>query len=535
MGGLIADKWKRKNKSSQLQGGGCCSGNSRCKLKVCTILFICFLFFSIKYYSLPTSISISRSRSRSESKEALVGAGDYPQCTTQNKNRPTPDSLKWLPKAEKYMWFAPHSGFSNQVGELKNALIIAAILNRTLIIPPILDHHAVALGSCPKFRVQPAHELRNSVWDHVIHLMQSSRYVSIADVIDLSELISSSLVKTVDFRVFASLWCGLDIGLSCSGNLCHSLSRSVKARGSSRTCGFLFSGLETNLPLCVYGVEEDCRTTVWTYQQESDNALDSFQPDDSLRKKKKIDFIRKRRNIESVLGPGSIADHATVLLFGTLFSAPYKDSELYIDIHEAPKDERIQSLLHNIEFLPFTPEIISAGKEYAQRKIKNPFLCAQLRLLDGQFKNHWETTFSVLKDKLNDLQRQFQGTSKPTNIFLMTDLPAINWTGTLIGDLATDFKAYKLHTLKEKDDFTVNTAKSLMSREYGFRSGFLPSFLKNVSKNEEYRSKVLPDILLYIEETVCSCAPLGFVGTAGSTIADNVEKMRKHNVCFLSS
>lgn len=532
--GLTADKWKRKNKSSQFQGGGSgSSSGSRCKLKVCTILFICFLFFSIKYYSLPTSISISRSRS--ESKEALVGAGEYPQCTTQNKNTPTPDSLKWLPKAEKYMWFAPHSGFSNQVGELKNALIIAAILNRTLIIPPILDHHAVALGSCPKFRVQPAHELRNSVWDHVIHLMQSSRYVSIADVIDLSELISSSLVKTVDFRVFASLWCGLDIGLSCSGNLCHSLSRSVKARSSSRTCGFLFSGLETNLPHCVYGVEEDCRTTVWTYQQKSDNALDSFQPDDNLKKRKKIDSIRKRRNIDSVLGPGSIADHATVLLFGTLFSAPYKGSELYIDIHEAPKDERIQSLLHNIEFLPFTPEIINAGKEYAQRKIKNPFLCAQLRLLDGQFKNHWETTFSVLKNKLNDLQRQFQGTSQPTHIFLMTDLPAINWTGTLIGDLAADFKAYKLYTLNEKDNFTLNTAKRLMGREYGFRSGFLPSFLKNVSKNEEYRSKVLPDILLYIEETVCSCAPLGFVGTAGSTIADNIEKMRKHNLCSLSS
>jgi len=140
----------------------------------------------------------------------------------------------------------------------------------------------------------------------------------------------------------------------------------------------------------------------------------------------------------------------------------------------------------------------------------------------------------VLKDKLNDLQGQFQGTSKRTNIFLMTDLPAINWTGTLIGNLAADSKAYKLHTLNEKDDFTVNTAKNLMSREYGFRSGFLPNFLKNVSKNEEYHSKVLPDILLYIEETICSCASLGFVGTAGSTIADNIEQMRKHNVCSLS-
>ncbi|XWS62017.1 hypothetical protein CRYUN_Cryun07bG0174800 [Craigia yunnanensis] len=55
---------------------------------------------------------------------------------------------------------------------------MAGILNRTLIVPPILDHHAVALGSCPKFRVQSPKEIRIFVWDHVIELIGSGRYDS---------------------------------------------------------------------------------------------------------------------------------------------------------------------------------------------------------------------------------------------------------------------------------------------------------------------------------------------------------------------
>ncbi|RCH77681.1 hypothetical protein CU097_002075, partial [Rhizopus azygosporus] len=37
---------------------------------------------------------------------------------------------------EKYLAYLPHSGLSNQRIELANALLLAAILKRTLIIPP---------------------------------------------------------------------------------------------------------------------------------------------------------------------------------------------------------------------------------------------------------------------------------------------------------------------------------------------------------------------------------------------------------------
>ncbi|KAL7212861.1 hypothetical protein ACSBR2_015537 [Camellia fascicularis] len=152
---------------------------------------------------------------------------------------------------------------------------MAAILNRTLIIPLVLDHHAIVLDSCPKFRVLSPNQLRFAVWNHTSELIPSRR-----------------------------------------------------------------------------------------------------QPDEQLKKKKKISYVRKRQDVYQTLGPGSRAELATVLEFGSLFTAPYKGSELYIDIHESPRDQAMQSLTEKISFLPFVLEIMSAWKEFASKTIKSPFLCA---------------------------------------------------------------------------------------------------------------------------------------------------------------
>lgn len=432
------------------------------------------------------------------------------------------------------MWYAPHSGFSNQLSEFKNAILMAAILNRTLIVPPILDHHAVALGSCPKFRVLSPNDLRFAVWNHSIDLLRNRRYVSMADIIDLSSLESDSTVRVIEFREFVSNWCGLNIGDICSES--NIVGRRVaRIRGQSgklalleelRQCGLLLSGYRGSVNNCFYALDEDCRTTVWTYHSDGeDGALDSFQPDDQLKQKKKISFVRRRRDVYKALGPGSKAESAVVLAFGSLFTAPYKGSESHIDIHEARKDKRIQSVIEKTDYLPFVPEIINAGKEFALQKIKAPFLCAQLRLLDGQFKNHWRASFMALKQKLESIK---QNSHLPIHIFVMTDLPMSNWTGSYLGDLSKDTDGFKLFVLREHDDLVVKTAKKIMNveRAKSFNSVSAASkILKNCDDQQ------LPDILLYVEESVCSCASLGFVGTAGSTIAESIDLMRKYSTC----
>lgn len=469
-------RWKKKNSHR----------SSVLSISILTLLFFLFLFVSYKHF--PKPLYPVRSPTVR-----------FAQCGG-------------LTLGEKFLWYAPHSGFSNQLSEFKNAILMAAILNRTLIVPPVLDHHAVALGSCPKFRVLAPNEIRLSVWDHEIELIRSRRYISMADIIDLSSMVSASVIKTIDFRVFVSLWCGLNINFACF----NESDTHSSVLDNLKECGSLLSGHEGNIDNCLYTSQEDCRTTVWTYQQNNEDILDSFQPDQQLQKKKKISYVRKRRDVYKTLGPGSEADSATVLSFGSLFTAPYKTSELYIDIHESPTDARIQSFIKKIEFLPFVPAIMSAGKEYGSKIIKAPFLCAQLRLLDGQFKNHWKATFAALKQKVESLKEK--GTL-PIHIFVMTDLPKGNWTGNYLGNLARDVDSFKLYFLREEDELVIRTAKTVVAAE----------------TENSCPSRVLPDILLYIEEAVCSCASFGFVGTAGSTIADSIESMRKFGACSSQS
>lgn len=346
-----------------------------------------------------------------------------------------------------------------------------------------------------------------------------------ADIVDISSLVSSSVVKAIDFRVFVSVWCGLDADFACFDKASSSSSLSDRLK----QCGSLLSGLDGSKDNCVYPVQEDCRSTVWTYQKGEDGMLDSFQPDEQLKKRKKISYVRTRKDIFKTLGPGSKADSASVLAFPSLFTAPYKKSQSYIDIQDAPKDKRIQILIERIEFLPFVPEILGAGKDYALNTIRAPFLCAQLRLLDGQFKNHWKTTFSGLQQKLESLRLKGP---LPVHIFLMTDLPRGNWTGTYLGNLIKDTVNFKLYFMGEKDSLVTQTAKNLAASGRGLKFGLAPKSSGEVNyTRKKCSSQRLPDVLLYLEEAVCSCASLGFVGTSGSTIAESIELMRKNGVC----
>ncbi|KAB2632431.1 hypothetical protein D8674_028678 [Pyrus ussuriensis x Pyrus communis] len=438
-------------------------------------------------------------------------------------------SLSTSPKCpslggEKFLWYAPHSGFSNQLSEFKNALLMAAILNRTLLVPSVLDHHAVALGSCPKFWLLSPIEIRISVWNHTVELIRSGRNVSMADNVDISSLVSSSLVRVVDFRVFISSWCSVNVDFACYNELAAHASVLYRLK----QCESLLSGMDGDAK-CLYAVNEDCRTTVWTYQNgNEDGALDSFQPDEQLKKKKKISYVRKCRDVYNAFGPGSEAESATLLAFGSLFTAPYKGLELHISIHEALSDRRIQTLIDKIGFLPFKPEIISAGKKFAHDIRRAPFLCAQVRLLDGQFKNHWKATFSKLKQTLDGLTQS----PLPIPIFMMTNVPESNWTGTYLGELVKDSHQFKLFFLKEKDKLIIQTGKRIVDASHGMKFG---TFLKNHDRTGQVKKRCppgLPDVLLYIEKNICSCASLGFVGTAGSTIAEIIESMRKVGACY---
>jgi hypothetical protein len=73
--------------------------------------------------------------------------------------------------------------------ELVSAFDVARVLNRTLVIPPVLPHFALKAGSCEQTApVASADFLRrqnNRIWQQLLH---EQKYVSFGDLFDLSEL-----------------------------------------------------------------------------------------------------------------------------------------------------------------------------------------------------------------------------------------------------------------------------------------------------------------------------------------------------------
>ncbi|MCO5600276.1 hypothetical protein L7F22_054386 [Adiantum nelumboides] len=497
------------------------------------VLYVGFLCITIISYATFTAIYSSF---LSATKEGSIAVPPQLSYSGQHRCRAAP----LIPAGEKYMLYAPHSGFSNQVGELKNALFIAALLNRTLVVPPIFDHHAVSLGSCPKFRVHEPHEMRASAWAHISELIHERRYLAVADVLDLSSMVP--LVKLVDLRIFLFLWCGVDVSSACPGFLCKSLAAHILTSGETlKSCGgALMSKPDELHGSCVYGVDEDCRTTIWVHKKRfleaNQSSPDLKEATATIPKQDASNKMVKRKygqriykEVVETLGNGSQASKYQVLSFGSLFSSEYKGSQVHVDI-KSSKDPIIRSLFEAMKYIPFTPPIVNAGKLYSRNIIRKPFFCAQLRLLDGQFKNHWEKTFTSFRSQLK-LAREQQGLSQVLDVFLMTDLPRSNWSKTYLGELDVD-KSYKLHTLDANDPLIQETANKLAKDDHGIHSGYLPPLKATQTDLEDFKPVwVHPDILLFVEEAICCGASLGFVGTSGSTLSANILQLRLGNIC----
>jgi hypothetical protein len=52
------------------------------------------------------------------------------------------------PDAERYLWFPLHSGGTNQLLGIKAALMLGAILNRTVVLPPLPVHKDISYNHC---------------------------------------------------------------------------------------------------------------------------------------------------------------------------------------------------------------------------------------------------------------------------------------------------------------------------------------------------------------------------------------------------
>ncbi|CAK9158962.1 unnamed protein product [Ilex paraguariensis] len=64
------------------------------------------------------------------------------------------------------------------------------------------------------------------------------------------------------------------------------------------------------------------------------------------------------------------------------------------------------------------------------------------------------------------------GPASSSYIFVMTDLPLANWTGSYLAHLARDSDAFKLFVLREEDALVERTMKKVVAARRGMKFGF---------------------------------------------------------------
>ncbi|KAL2633264.1 hypothetical protein R1flu_004743 [Riccia fluitans] len=452
------------------------------------------------------------------------------------------DSLGLLPKGEKYMWYFPDAGFSNQARALKNALKIAMLLNRTLILPPVTDHGEVKNGKCLRPRYTTSRRFKEKSWTAVRDHILNSRYLSIADVVDLKPL-SPKIVRTIDLRVFLALWCGLDVAGVCSGPKCRNFASVCSPHwGTIDICAQRFlpipSSKGENSSCLVYEVKDDCSTTVWssgenavTRAYREHQLLQKLAQDPEITASSGSGTIIKRKDVVRTLALGSEAADFFLLSFGSLFSTVYKHIELHVDIRAAVGDLETAKKLEGIQNQhAFTKEIMGGAKSLVEKiSPSRQFFCAHVRLGDGVFARNWNKTLDPLRKKLEELSKRFQRSQK-LKVFLMTDINKERWNGTILAEIDRNDR-FQVQTLDGHGDFIAHVAEQMMAAEHGFRLGFIPRISNAVKPLNSTTNNFVPDARLYLEEVICACARLGFLGTLKSTISRNIEDLRSASLC----
>lgn len=92
--------------------------------------------------------------------------------------------------------YASHSGWGNQLGALSWAVLVAGILRRNVLAPPMLSHKEIAVGSCPHAR-SPNWVRRKAFMSYRRHHARS--YINLAELLDTDRISDRTGVRIYDW------------------------------------------------------------------------------------------------------------------------------------------------------------------------------------------------------------------------------------------------------------------------------------------------------------------------------------------------
>ena len=135
-----------------------------------------------------------------------------------------------------YLTYAPHSGFGNQMIELRNAITLAASFNFSLILPVILDHFEISFGSCASNK----HATSEQLWAQIHRVERNGAHrLKIRDVLDITG------VRVVHGRLGEHCGKRIQLPTSCNWNASKDIQ---KLNLSQKSCVVLGSTFSMNSP-----------------------------------------------------------------------------------------------------------------------------------------------------------------------------------------------------------------------------------------------------------------------------------------------
>ncbi|CAI5929300.1 unnamed protein product [Closterium sp. NIES-65] len=393
---------------------------------------------------------------------------------------------------EKFMWFASHGGFGNQVIQLVWGLRLAGLLNRTLIIPPKLSHFAKSsgIGRCDRNPTKPD-RTRHDAWGHYSDMMRGGKgYVSMADVLDFKTL-PPAFIRTIDLRHFAARFCHCDVAPACYGGACRQLTHGRHHDPHSRKddkcmweCGAKLgaqggASKKWRKEGVLFPIDNTCKDTLWTvgnYASLKDLVAAVGEKEPAVPAFAHINVKHNRNepvplNVFATLGDASPAKDSKVLAFPSLFHPRIADINL-------EWDDRVQAIREAPVSMPFTPPIMDLARDFIYNSIGRPFGCMQVRGTDGMFVKALKNTLKDAEATLKEmLKRNPKAHAPPLKfpLFLMTDIPKASWKGTFLEHLG-EFPV-ELFTVDGIMDRVNAAARAILTEEIGLYANRGQSYL----------------------------------------------------------
>lgn len=319
-------------------------------------------------------------------------------------------------------------------------------------------------------------------------------------------------------------------------------------------------------PPLVSRLESDCSDTIWTYERDSNgNLTDNFRsgklnricPNFSPGIVPEFEHEYISMGLEIVKRDGrNIPKPKNVVSYLGTKGTPYGESKIlsigstmhYYDLEALDGDERVRDLSCQTAFLPFTRPIMRAAKKISETEnfSNGNFVCLHYRGGDGQFSDpsaQNATKLSII-DQLEGLKPKKR---QNVTLFIMTDLRTNKWRKELsklfglpglIPRFPIEFYLYD-SKIQEKvfskrygvltNRLSKEEIENLISVESPVKLNGDP--LLGTEKEKTF-GKELRGMSLFIEQALCSCASLGFIPHADSTISQNILHLRNGGLCF---